>query len=148
MLLTPVTTKILNAIQNVENGVDVVVKVGHTMSLEIAPINRAHKSSFLLAFHSNYVPVLHRFWDITKYLSKIAVYLAPPSGVTPLEFRVDYWQQKTRVPGLSYCVVCVILHLAVLIQYWRVTDGRTFGQTDRQTTTACTTLVKDLKTLV
>jgi len=22
-----------------------------------------------------------------------------PLGVTPLEFRLDFWQQKTRVPG-------------------------------------------------
>ena len=29
----------------------------------------------------------------------------------------ESWRQKTRVPGLSRCVVCVILRLAVLIQY-------------------------------
>jgi len=49
--------------------------------------------------------------------------------VTPFEFRQDLWRQKTKVPG----VVCVILRLAVLIQYRRVT---TDGQTDRHTTTA------------
>ena len=32
----------------------------------------------------------------------------------------DCWRQKSRVPGLSRGVVCVILRLAVLIQYWRV----------------------------
>ena len=39
----------------------------------------------------------------------------------------DFWRQKTRVPGLSRGVVCAILCLAVLIQYWRVdtqTDTR------------------------
>jgi len=25
-------------------------------------------------------------------------------GVTPLEFRRDFWHQQTRVPGLSYSV--------------------------------------------
>jgi len=38
-----------------------------------------------------------------------------------------------RVPELSYGVVCMIPHLAVLIQYEHVTDGRTDRQTDGQT---------------
>jgi len=33
--------------------------------------------------------------------------------------------RNTRVPGLSRGVVCVILRLAVLIQYRRVTDRQT-----------------------
>jgi len=33
----------------------------------------------------------------------------------------EIWRQKTRVPGLSRGVVCVILRLAVLKQYRRVT---------------------------
>jgi len=37
----------------------------------------------------------------------------------------DFWCQKTRVPGLSRGVVCVILSLALLIQYRRVTDRQT-----------------------
>ena len=44
-------------------------------------------------------------------------YLAPPLGVTLLEFRLHFWQQKTRVPVLSYDVVCVILGLAVLVEH-------------------------------
>jgi len=32
---------------------------------------------------------------------------------------------RKLVPGLSRVVVCVILRLAVLVQYWRVTDGQT-----------------------
>ena len=36
----------------------------------------------------------------------------------------DSWHQKTRVPGLSRGVY-VILRLAVLIQYWRVTHTHT-----------------------
>ena len=41
-----------------------------------------------------------------------------PLCVTPLEFGRHVWhQQTTRVPGLSYGVVCVILRLAVLVQY-------------------------------
>jgi len=52
------------------------------------------------------------------------LYSAPPFGVTPLEFRLDFWHQK-RVPGLSYGVICVILGLAVLVDHRRVTDGQT-----------------------
>ena len=39
------------------------------------------------------------------YLSKVAdfdppnLYLVPPWGVTPVEFRGDLWLQKSRVPG-------------------------------------------------
>jgi len=50
--------------------------------------------------------------------------------VTPVEFRGDLWRQKTRVPGLSCGVVCVILRLAVLVELRLVTDRRTDGQTD------------------
>jgi len=45
--------------------------------------------------------------------------------VTPVEFRGDLWHQKTRVPGLSCGVVCVILRFAVLVELRLVTDGRT-----------------------
>ena len=37
----------------------------------------------------------------------------------------EFWHEKTRVPGLSGGVVCVILHLGVLIQYRRVTHRHT-----------------------
>jgi len=56
------------------------------------------------------------------YLSKVAdfdpphMHLAPPQGVTPVEFRGDLWHQKTSVSGLSCGVICVILHLAVLVE--------------------------------
>jgi len=63
-------------------------------------------------------------------------HLAPPLGVIPSEFRRDFWSQKTGVPGLSYGVVCIILHLTILVQCRLVTDR----QTDRHTTTAYTAL--------
>jgi len=46
--------------------------------------------------------------------------------MTPIEFRGDLWHQKTRVPGLSCGVVCVIVRLAFLVELRLVTD------TDRQ----------------
>ena len=75
--------------------------------------------------------ILYRFRDIAGYLSKIAdfdpphLHLAPPEGVTPVEFCRDLWYQKTRVPGLSCGVVCVILRLAVLVELRLVTDRQT-----------------------
>jgi len=50
------------------------------------------------------------------------LYLAPSLGVTLLEFNADLLHQHTRVHGQSYGVVCMILFLAVLVQYWCVTD--------------------------
>ena len=58
--------------------------------------------------------------------------------VIPFEFRHVLWCQKTRVPALSCGVICVILRLAILIQYRSVTDTHT--QTDRHMPTACTVL--------
>ena len=48
----------------------------------------------------------------------------------PVEFRGNLWHQKTRVPGLSCGVVCVILRLAVLVELRLVTDGQADRQTD------------------
>ena len=33
---------------------------------------------FVLAFHANYVHILHDFWDIARYLSKFAALKVPP----------------------------------------------------------------------
>jgi len=38
---------------------------------------------------------------------------APSQGLIPFEFRRDLWRQKTRVPGISCDIICVILYLAV-----------------------------------
>ena len=49
--------------------------------------------------------------------------------MTPVEFRGDLWRQKTRVPGVSCGVVCVILRFAVLVEHRIVTDTDTDGRT-------------------
>ena len=83
---------------------------------------------FLFDFNRNYVSIFYRFRDIAGYLSKVAdfdpfhLHSAPSYGVTPVEFRGDLWHQKTRLPGLSCGVVCVILCLAVLVDLRLVTD--------------------------
>ena len=53
-----------------------------------------------------------------------------PIGVVSLEFLRDFWHWKTRVPGLSYGVVNVILGLAIFVQLRLMTDGQTDRQTD------------------
>jgi len=69
-------------------------------------------------------------------MSKVAdfdpphLHSAPSQGVTPVEFRGDLWQQKTRVPGVSCGVVCVILRFAVLVEHRLVTDTDTDRETD------------------
>jgi len=44
-------------------------------------------------------------------------------GVNPSNDRRNLWLQQTRVLALSYDYVCVVLRLAVLIQYRLVTYG-------------------------
>jgi len=87
----------------------------------MSPFDRAHTTSYSTLIET--MPILYRFRDIASYLLKVAdfdpshLHLAPPWGVTPVEFCGDLCRQKTRVPGLSCGVVCVILHLAVLVEH-------------------------------
>jgi len=93
---------------------------------------------FLFVFNSDCI-YLYRFRDIVSYLSKFAnlnlscLHLAPQLGATPFrfEFHQNIWNQKTRVPGLSCGIVCLILRLAIFVQHQLVTDRRT------QTYTQC-----------
>jgi len=76
------------------------------------------------------------FRHIAGYLSKVADFdnptciQRPRRGVTPIEFRGDLWHQKTRLPGVSCGVVCVILCFAVLVELRLVTDTDTDTDTD------------------
>ena len=99
----------------------------------------------LFDFNRNYASILYRFQVIARFSSKVTnfnrphLHLSPPQGVIAFEFRHDIWHQKTRVMGLSCGVVCVILRLAVLIQYRSVTDTHT----DRHTHTHSHTQTHD-----
>jgi len=101
---------------------------GHSRSTAMSPFDRAHTTLYSTLTETMYVSILYRFRDIAGYLSKVAdidpphLYLAPPQGVIPVKFRGDLWRPKTRVPGLSCDVVCVILRLAVLVGLRLVTD--------------------------
>ena len=66
-------------------------------------------------------------------MSKVAdfdpphLHLVPPKKFTPVEFHGDRRRQKTRLSVLSSGGVCMIPHLAVLVERRLVTD------TDRDT---------------
>ena len=66
-------------------------------------------------------------FEIAAYWSKIAtpLYLEPPLGVKPSDLRNDPWCRKTRMMDLSDGERISMIRSAVLIQYTRVTDGRT-----------------------
>jgi len=51
-----------------------------------------------------------------------------PNGVTLVEFRCDFWLQKTRISALSYDLVCAIIRLAALVLL--ACDGQMDRQTD------------------
>ena len=86
----------------------------------------------LFVFHSNHASIYYRFRDIAAYWSKIAtpLYLAPPLGVKPSYLCNDPCCRKTRMMGLSDGEIISMILSAVLIQYTRVTDGQTDGQTE------------------
>jgi len=95
---------------------------------------------FLFNFNRNYASISYYFRVIASLCRKspILTYSTStwrPVGATPFEFRLD-GHQKTIVPGLFCGVICLILSLAVSIQYRSVTvpDSRP------NTTTAYTAL--------
>ena len=61
------------------------------------------------------------------------LYLAPPQGVTPSEFREDLGVHKTRMNALLCGEESMTIYSAVLIGCQRVTDGQTDGRTDGRT---------------
>ena len=83
-----------------------------------------------------------RFQVMATYLAKVAnlnlphLCLLPPMGMISCEFCRDLQSQKTRVPGLSCSVICVILRLAFSVEHRLVTDRQTDTRlrqkTDRQ----------------
>ena len=102
----------------------------------LEPLDRARTTSYSTLIETMRL-FLYRFRDIAGYWSKVADFDQPhlpsvPSyGVTPVEFRGDLWREKTRFPGLSCSVVCVILRLATLVELRLVIERH--RETDRRT---------------
>jgi len=96
----------------------------HPRSSETSPFDRAHMTS--------YSTLIKTIIKSGEFLPTPPVFVAPV-GVIPFVFRRELWCQKTRVTGLSFGVICVILRSAVLIQYWSVTDTHTHTHTHTHT---------------
>jgi len=62
------------------------------------------------------------YFSIVANFNLLHLHLAPPLWVTPFEFCQDLQDLKTRVPGLSCGIVCVILHLAISVEHRLMTD--------------------------
>jgi len=113
-------------------------KLGWFGRLGVPQGHRQHDYSIEHNFNRNYASVLYHFRVKASYLLKMTdfnpplLHLSLPWGVTPFEFHHDLWHRKTRVPGLSCGIICMILCLVVLIQYR--------SETDRHTTTPYTAL--------
>ena len=84
-----------------------------------------------------YPSIFNRFWDIASLVENCPIFiphlcLAAPRGLTQSEFCEDLDTHKTRMNRLSCGEEIMTIYSAVLIQYQRVTDGQTDGQTDVQ----------------
>ena len=64
---------------------------------------------------------MSKYWSKLRCLKGVWVTLSANFRGKGGSSTNDFWCQKTRIPGLSRGVVCVIIRLAVLIQYRRVT---------------------------
>jgi len=87
----------------------------------------AHMISYSTLIETMHLPfrVIARFSLKVTNFNPHHLHLSSRKGVIPFEFRHNLWHQKTRVMGLLCGVISVILCLAVLIQYRRVTDTDT-----------------------
>ena len=105
---------------------------GHSRSWAIPPFDRAHTTSYSTLTETMCLSsTVFDIWPVicrkTPILTHPTCIWSPRRGVTPVEFHRDLWHQKTRVPGVSCCVVCVILRFAVLVEHRLVKDGQTDG---------------------
>jgi len=106
---------------------------GHSRSLDIAPFDRAHTSSYYCSIvtMSLSCTVSQILRDVDQ---KLPIWTYPISICRPRKgsrrwrFAPRFWPQTTSVPGLLYGVIYVIVRLAVLS-----CDGRTEGQMDGRT---------------
>ena len=108
---------------------------GHSGSLEISPFDRAQYCiEFLLAFYSNCVSILHRFWDmlrpVGRYWLKIAD-LNLPSSILGPRLR---WPSRNFAEMSQQTIVRRWLHDPSFTHLSRTPacDGRTDGWTGKR----------------
>ena len=96
--------------------------MGHSRSSATSPFDRAHTTSYSTLIETMRLSCTVPF---SRYLSNVADFDPPHLHLAPPH-------PKTRVPGLSCGIVCVILRLAVLVELRLVTDRQTDRRTDRR----------------
>ena len=116
---------------------------GHPRSWAMSPFDRAHTISYSSLIET--MRLSCTVFELQLVICRNSPTLPYPTciwrprwGWPQSNFEKNIWRQKTRVPGLSYGIVCVILRLAVLVELRLVTDRRTDRQTDGHTTMAYT----------
>jgi len=122
-------------VENAQNGV-VWVVLGHLRSSAIvmSPNDRAHTTSYstLIETMRLYLVLFSRYSELFVEIRRL--YLTPlvfdaTDGDDSVRLSKRFLASENYSPGLSCGGVCVILCVAVLIQYWLVTNGQTDGQT-------------------
>ena len=103
---------------------------GHPRSSAMSSFDRAHTPSYSTLIENMRLSILapfsrygELFVEIRRLYPTPHVFGAPVGGDPRLNFEKIFG--ITKIPGLSCGVVCVILSVAVLIQYRLVTDGQT-----------------------
>ena len=122
---------------------------GHPRSLKIAPCDRAYMSSYQLSIVT--VSLSCTVSEIQRDIGRKAPLGTYPTSIWRPRWGdvagiLHFWHRKTRVSGLSYGIVSLIIGLAIFVQLRlvtdRQTDRQTDGQTDRHTMTANTALAE------
>ena len=87
---------------------------GHSKSSAMSPFDTVHMTAYSTLLGTMHLScAFFEIWQTICQNFLPYLHLAPPYGVPPVRFQGDLWQQKTRFPGLSCGIVCVILHLAI-----------------------------------
>jgi len=112
---------------SVEINITVVIDFDRTLLIAVGLDRSASANASLASTVADEHTKLRRYCVGAAELVDIARFEPTPPlfGVMSLEFRRDFWHRNTRLPGLSYAVLTVILGLAIFVQLRLVTDGRT-----------------------
>ena len=95
----------MKGVKNAQNGGVLGVVRGHPSSSAMSPFSRAHTISYLSLIETMplYCTVFELLVEIRQLRPILPAFGAPVGGMTPFEFRKDFWHQKTRVPGRCLC---------------------------------------------
>jgi len=115
--------------------------LGSPMSSEMSPFDRAHTTSYSTLIETMHRPISCTVFEIWRVICRNSPTLSYPTSIWRPRWgwprsnfgKIFGIRKLESLHGLSCGVVCVILSVAVLIQYRLVTDGQTDGRTETQT---------------